>query len=552
MTNKIVPVIPDKPGIFDIKQLYDRDHPSNNARYLPPVNSIVYGEENLIYRVIECNTEELSYKLQLITLPTDYELTGRGIAISYNNDQFHVYYDPRNIPFRITIEQRLFVAGESPSFYRLVFHPYDDDKRKVVSKYYDATGKYINDNVPLTRIKANVNLWTLDPCFINEPLKDNQEIEIQVFNETGMQILSVIAFTKESIIINDTLNQLPKIVDVKVKASQQLDNGDVYVLEKQDFKSLHIFAEVTYEDGTIIENAVDNSKVFLYGEDDFVSSYAGLKQPMLLKYFLSENETTTVKGYDMLNNFVNADFNVVVVNNQIDDIIKISVLPLWDITRYGWLLYYRVYGVNNNFTMNVTPFVKIVSGSYQINKFSGPQEFIIQMDLNQVDPNKYPTPSFYIQNVWINLFSNAGTVKWLLSDASTSNNVYGQDVDKNRRPVLYYDRDKNQYFIPSSIFTNKESVIQSFYYDNNPPYNNTIQTMATVPTHFGIRDPISGSMLTAAYMDLNDYKNAFSFKNASLTNYTGSTLVVEFVNITNGNTTILYGSPVDCVSGTYS
>lgn len=553
MTTKIVPVIPDKPGIFDIKELYDRDHPSNNARYLPPVNSIVYGEDSRLYRVIESDTEQLTYKLRLIVLPDDYELSGESALIINNeNDKLCLFYDPRNIPFRVSVDSRFIVYGEAPSFYRIVLNPYSIDDQKIISKYYDATGNYVSDRVPLTRIKPGINIWTLNPCFIDKQLKDDQEIEIQIFTEDGVLIRRAIVFAKKSIIVNDTQSRIPRIIDIKVKSTQQLDNGDVYILERQSFNSLHIFVEITYEDGSIIECSVDNEKVFLYGSDDFVSSYAGLKQHMLIKYFLSENETSSVPGYDLVENFINVDFDVVVINNQIDDIVKISVFPVWDVNQYGWLLYYRIYGVNDNFTMNVTPYVTITSGNYQINNFSGPQEFIIKLDLHEVDSDRYPVPSIYIQNVWINLFSNAADVKWLLSDASTSSKLYGQDKADDRRPSLFYDKDRNQYFIPSSIFTNKESVIKSYYYNNSPPYNNSVQTIASEPTHFGVRDPISGSMLTSAYISLDDYKNAFSFKNATLTSYGGTTLVIEFVSIMNNNTTILYASPVDCINGKYN
>lgn len=553
MTTKIVPVIPDKPGIFDIKELYDRDHPSNDARYLPPVNSIVYGEDSRLYRVIESDTEQLTYKLRLIVLPDDYELSGESALIINNeNDKLCLFYDPRNIPFRVSVDSRFIVYGEAPSFYRIVLNPYSIDDQKIISKYYDATGNYVSDRVPLTRIKPGINIWTLNPCFIDKQLKDDQEIEIQIFTEDGVLIRRAIVFAKKSIIVNDTQSRIPRIIDIKVKSTQQLDNGDVYILERQSFNSLHIFVEITYEDGSIIECSVDNEKVFLYGSDDFVSSYAGLKQHMLIKYFLSENETSSVPGYDLVENFINVDFDVVVINNQIDDIVKISVFPVWDVNQYGWLLYYRIYGVNDNFTMNVTPYVTITSGNYQINNFSGPQEFIIKLDLHEVDSDRYPVPSIYIQNVWINLFSNAADVKWLLSDASTSSKLYGQDKADDRRPSLFYDKDRNQYFIPSSIFTNKESVIKSYYYNNSPPYNNSVQTIASEPTHFGVRDPISGSMLTSAYISLDDYKNAFSFKNATLTSYGGTTLVIEFVNIMNNITTILYASPVDCINGKYN
>ncbi|QHJ76789.1 MAG: hypothetical protein [Bacteriophage sp.] len=553
MTTKIVPVIPDKPGIFDIKELYDRDHPSNYARYLPPVNSIVYGEDSRLYRVIESDTEQLTYKLRLIVLPDDYELSGESALIINNeNDKLCLFYDPRNIPFRVSVDSRFIVYGEAPSFYRIVLNPYSIDDQKIISKYYDATGNYVSDRVPLTRIKPGINIWTLNPCFIDKQLKDDQEIEIQIFTEDGVLIRRAIVFAKKSIIVNDTQSRIPRIIDIKVKSTQQLDNGDVYILERQSFNSLHIFVEITYEDGSIIECSVDNEKVFLYGSDDFVSSYAGLKQHMLIKYFLSENETSSVPGYDLVENFINVDFDVVVINNQIDDIVKISVFPVWDVNQYGWLLYYRIYGVNDNFTMNVTPYVTITSGNYQINNFSGPQEFIIKLDLHEVDSDRYPVPSIYIQNVWINLFSNAADVKWLLSDASTSSKLYGQDKADDRRPSLFYDKDRNQYFIPSSIFTNKESVIKSYYYNNSPPYNNSVQTIASEPTHFGVRDPISGSMLTSAYISLDDYRNAFSFKNATLTSYGGTTLVIEFVNIMNNITTILYASPVDCINGKYN
>lgn len=550
MSNKIYPLIADKATNYSLDELYDTTSPKDNS-VLPEVNSIVFGDNNIMYRVTARDIDTLTYTMIPIKQLTDEELAGKGGIISYNNDFFRLYYDKRTQPYRVTIASRAVAFGDSVSFYKLKLYPYEIDKARYISLYYDSAGSYISNSIPMSRIQDNVNCWTFDSCFIMELLTDNQVIALEVYNEVGVMVDVIRVYAKEATITNDYLTYIPKIINAKIDCSQMMpDKETIYLLEKQAFTSLNIFVEITYDDQSKVKYPIDNRQVFLYGEEDFIASFSGQRQNLMLKYFLSENEVLGITGTSISDRYINLPFKAIVVNNEILDVVKISVIPVWNSAAYGWVLYYLMYGVGNNFVQDVTTKVQFVNGtSYDKSDFTNSQNFVISVDLSDVDATHYALPTNYTQNVYIRLFSVSSGVKWITGDSKDAPVLYGQDSTNDRRPVICYDSSKQLHFIPSSIFGNASLIINSFYYNAAPPYDTTKQVVPTKPTHYTIRDVLTNSMLTVEYQDINEFTKGFSLKDGN--SYVGSTLVMEFSVATSDGYTILYGVPVDVITGTY-
>lgn len=547
--NKIYPVNPKTPGIYETSELFDAANPKDNS-VLPKRNSIVFFSDNTMYRVIDSNTTTLTYTLSPIVNVTEDDLRGRHSLISYENDYFCIYIDKRSKPYRVTIAARMAAIGDSIGYYKLKLNPYVPGGSSYISKYYSSTGSFVSESVPMTKISDDINVWAFNSCFIHEDLEDNVTVALEVFNEYGAQVDTFYPRTKKSIISNDSLDYMPKIIQASVVCSQMMpDRKTVYLLEKQAFTSLNLSVKLTYEDGLSQEVEVDDVRTFLYGRTDFIASFSGQKQNMIIKYFLSENEVDGTDGGNITNRFINVPFQVLVRNNEILDIVKLSVIPVWNNVKHEWVLFYKLYGVHNNFYANVTPFVHIASGTYVPNDFTQGQSFVVTLDLHDVAETHYEKSTNYIQNVYIRLAPNSAGVKYILANSKDSTIVYGQDSTNDRRPMLCYDKTKNIFFIPSSVFKNTEALLKSFYYNATPPYDTTIQSSETKPTHFMIRDVYTDKMLTNYFIDIEDYQNSIALTDGNTS--VGNTIIIEFAVKLGDTYQILYGVPVDIVTGTY-
>lgn len=557
-TNTVAPLITKDIGLYRKESLYDPDNPPASAtslnRIVPVPQSIII-DNNVLYSVesVDPNT----YKSTLIPIILSDESDGYGLAsiISYGNDIFRAYYDIRTKPYRLTVDRRLVVFGGAPSFYQLVRYP-NTDKELVFSQYYSTTGAYTSSQIPMLPIEGETNTWWCQPCQISSIPVDNEELALRVYNETGARIAEVKLFAKQSDIVNDTLLFQPKIVDIKVSATQMLSNGSCYLYEKQSPDSLEITGTLVYSDGTTRRITVDDVQTFIYGKNDLIASYAGMQQKLLIKYFLSSNETTDVSPDNasvvVSDTSISREFVVKIVTNKLATPVKVSVIPEWNASLGLYNLKYFLYSSDHSGTVDITPYVTITGGSFSGSDFVNYQTFVFTVNLNSVNSTKWATSTTYAQNCYIKLQPPTALERYVIADSASSPYIYGLDNSLSRRPVLAYDSTKRQYFIPSSIFMTEESVLQSFYINANPPFDTDIESSAAIPTGFLVRDAFSGAMLTTQTMSLSNYTEAFNLIGGDNGDFVSVTVIVEFVQkLSSGVTNILYGVPVDVTTGTY-
>lgn len=553
----VSPLVTKAIGFYRKIDLYDPDNPptsTSDTNRIVPVPESVIIDGNVLYTVE--SVDPTTFKSTLVPVILSDETDGYGLAsvISYGNDIFRAYYDVRTQPYRITIDRRLIVYGGAPSFYQLVRYP-DTDNELIISRYYSTTGVYTSNQIPMLSITGETNTWWCQPCQVTDLPTDNEELTLRVYNETGALIASVKLFAKQSSIVNDTFLYQPKIVDLQISSPQMLADGSCYLYEKQSPDSLEITGVLVYNDGTKRTVLVDNAQTFVYGIDDLLASYAGLRQNVLLKYFLAYNEVLDVQASNtsvqVTDASISREVSVKIIPNKLSTPIKVSVVPEWNSSTSTYMLRYYLYSTDHSSARDVTAYTSITAGSYDGGNFTGTQSFTLSLDLNNVNSALWTQSTIYAQTCAIKLQPFSALEKYTLRDSVSSPYIYGQDNSSSRRPLLAYDATLKQYFIPSSVFLTEESVIQSFYINANPPYNSDVETSAPTPTHFLVRDAFSGVMLTAQAMPLANYTEAFNLTNGSNGDYVNVTVVVEFIQVLTTGTNILYGVPVDITTGTY-
>lgn len=473
-------------------------------------------------------------------------------VVSYGNDIFRVYFDIRTKPWAIQPDTHAVVYGINNSNYKVIRYP-GTPQEVSIALYYDASGNFNGDRVPLVAVdQVHPGAGTyFTPCNTSVQLVEGERLRLDVYNSYGALTCQIYTFAKQATIQNENVGRIPVIIGMAIGSSQLRSNNEIYIYERQDPGSLAITATLQYDDGTNIQVEIDGQRCFLYGLEDFIASYPGLQQQLVVKYFLTTDQNVNQTLLDASGSHITSTINLVVIPNQLASSVKLAVIPRWSALLNQYSLFYYLYKVDGTSVVNVTQWISISEGSYNGSLFGVAQDFTVLVDLQQMDPVAYLAPTPYQQEVIITLQPSTVYQRYTIRDASDSQYVYGVDSAAARRPVLYYDTTRQQYFIPTTLFPTTASFLQAFYMQSSPPYDAATTTVPPVPTHFFIRDAATGLPLITNMIPIAEYELAMSFiGSGDPSRFVTSNVLIEFiVQINNATNNLIFGSSVDCYSG---
>jgi len=556
---------PEYPIVIRMADLYNPLVTPATGRVIPVLDCLVVDDNYNIWIVVAVDPVTHASTLRPARMFVDNTNAQDDLVsvVSYGNDIFRIYFDPRTNPVDVRPDARLVIFGADVVSYQLVQNP--GPSQVVISRNYDASGNYTGVLVPMIKVPtpgADGGLILSPaanspaPCHTQTILTDGEAITLQAFNSQGAQVAQVSAFAKESIIINEAIYPEPIITGVAIIGSQMRSNNEIYIYQNQSVGSLGLQVVLTYSSGYTRSVPIDHTQCFLYGIEDFIPSYPGLQQTLLAKYYLNSNEVMSMALTTQSREFVSAEINLVVIANGLQAGVKISVIPIWNTHTNGYTLSYFLYSTTRNQVINVTSLVTISSSShYNPSLFGQPQTLRLQLDMSRAEPTIYTIQTIYSQVCVITLQPLSVTDRYVLKDASNAPIVFGATSTTLNRPAIHYDSLRMQYYIPTTLFPTQTLMLEAFFINASPPYDTTNETQVPMPTHFQLRDPSSGVLLTAAPISVTSYAMAVSIVGAGLPNRyatTGSNMIVEFLAIIGTTRLILYGVPVDVSPGVYS
>lgn len=548
---------PAAPGIWPRAAIYDPtwNDPSYNSyqgqRIIPPICSIVQDTDETPLWVIA--VDPVTYVPTYTAIPLSTANDNVVSMLNYGNSVLRLYADYRAAPYPVTPDSKCIFIGKSPRFYTLSRYP-NTAQETIISQYYNQAGQLASQMVPLKALDDTNTSWYLQRGHINQILEHNEEILVKIYNEDGVEVYNALLFTKESAVINEDIIYAPTIVGLTVTGTQRLANGDFFLYEKQDFASLGFQVTLVYDDGQSYQVPIDGVKCVLYGDTDFISSFSGLRQNILIKYFRTDNEAIDPAIAGATGDMISVTVPVTVIPNTLGTTVKIMPMVNYNSTTARYVLRYWMYFGDGRAPIDVTAYVTIVGTAPNTTSayFGQWQTFTVTLDMKNVDPTNYPTSALYQQTVVIQFGPPNNLVRYQIRDSSTSPYVYGQDNSSARKPSVRFDRNRGQAFIPSYVFGNQQAFINSFYTLASPPYDPSIELIPQTPTHFLLRDQITGNMLITAPLPIASFNQPFSMLNDTTGAYIGSVVIVEFINVISPQVRrTLFGVPVDMTAGTY-
>ena len=527
--------------LYDISDIYDPDNPTGTGRYVPVVGSGVWINNELWKVTAVDPVTNKSTLVQVYSPGSDPSADG---ITSHRNDILRLMVNNTLTPIRALPDQSVRMWNGNARTYALYRYPGDNTKKTLISQYYNSSSQFLSNYVPMVPAGDSSTSYVCQACQLGADLTDDEDIGIAIFDESGAEMYYTVLRVKHSTIINDPMSIGKQVVSLTVKTAQMLDDGTSYLFEQQPISSLDVYGIVTYADGSTLKVLVDGRQTFLYGESDFNPAFTGMKQLMQLRYNFSANEMSSTG--DTTVTAISTNFYVKVLSGKFSIPAKISVFPYFDQNTNGYLLRYYLYTTQNRM-FDVTNFVTQIGTAFQPTNYVNPQSLTMSVDMSAIGDPDYVTPVVKTQNVVIKLSPVSAYVRWTISDSLSSAMTYGSDGPNQRRAILNYDSSKGVYFVPSSIFQNQAAFLESFYYCASPLYDSRAVSAPQTPTHFGIRNPYTGLLLSQT--PITEYTG--SITPSVNTDFTGGTVLVEFSIETSAGSTILYGVPVDVYAGTF-
>jgi len=552
----------DNPGLYLIEHIYDSvTNPSGTI--IPRPGSLVLdrGNNNLLLTVKSVNevTLNTTYEPVLTSLlspetsptsPADDSITS---IIDYGNTRFYLFYDKAENPTKLNPDKEIIILGDDAVSFEISRFDVTLQQYVPISLYYDTGGVYRGTKVPLIPIADASNAKIPTNCHTNWDMGEDDVYLLAIYDYAGTQCGSFKLFSKKAL-INNTLEDALIIEDMMIEATQ-IDDEGLYLFPDQDPSSLVITPRLIYNNGTSRVLSIDNTVCYLYGLDGFTAAYPGQSVELLVKYFLAPTQQASGDALVVTEDthYLMKQVTLTVKDPGTNEYsFKILVVPKYIVSTSTWTLLFFMYTVGDTVVRNITPNVTVSAG-FNGQTMGADQAVILSLRIRDIFPDA-ASDFIYQQPLAIRLAPYNYYERYILRDTMGDlYGIYGVDSPILARPVLYYDASIEKYFIPTSKFSNTNTLLEAFYYKLRPPYNSDWLTAPPNPSHFTIRDAVNGMLLLSAPISLEGYQQSFSLTNVtSPDQLLGINCIVEFLLYEQDQYTSLWGAPVDVYAGIYA
>lgn len=528
-----------KPDVYAYDDINFDPNKPESGKVWPSLNSLIIKNDGSLWYVAEKNDETYELKLK----PVSISETENVKTISYGNDILVCYVDKRTNPNKLVVDSKLLFFGNNLIEYGL-YRVTEHGEEIPISAHFDAVGTFISNRVPMASVKGYPEARYPTNCHTLEEVKESEPLLLRVFNNLGNIASEVTVFIRNGIWLNDLESLTNPIVEFDAVCLQMKGN-DFYIYQKQDPSHLNIVPRLRFADGTVMEVPVDNKRCFMYGLEDFEPSYPGYSQMLVFKYFLSPRDTSAIATTQSGKRFITTTKKLIVVANKYDYSAKITTVPIFDYNAEAWKLKYYIYLSTRDRMIDITDKVTVVGTKFDGSSAKWGHEQCLKLTTNLQTVFDTDDELPYAQTVCITVWDPRFSYQaYTIRDNSSTDIVYGVESSIIRRPILHYDSVIEQYFIPSTIFGDWDSVVEAFYLKASPLFNTRVETAPPVPTHFLIRDSNNGQMLIGGPISKDSYGVAFNtVLNTPV--LVGRTVIVEFLLEVDDDFKLLYGVPVD-------
>ena len=511
--------------------------PEGDGRYVPNVDDMVVDWDAGFFRVITVDLRTGLSRLKEWQLPN--KSTGDqqegilfGIDISAIGESYRAYIDNSVTPHTLSLDSRLRCYGTTASHVK-VFRGTDiSDSGEILSAMYDGNGSFISENIPLESLRvdgeANNAIKTPKVGYTLRELPDGEVVTAVVYDDVGSAISYSRLLVKNSAFIRSTeANQ--RYVEGVYLESPFLSKTDDRVLElptNMPVEGVSVTGVVQYSDGSKVRLPANAGQFQLHGLDHFISSTSGQKIPLVLVYWLGENEYGYGSNVGGNGRFVSEIYEGMTMPFESAYSIKLYAYPRWVDNIRGYELDYYIGTLDRSTFKKVNMQTSLTSNSpaFQPLAFGEEQHLTFAVEMSKVDPT-YPAYR-HIQTLDIELKrpgSEAGDL-WGVGFSHGQAPLFGEGLVADMSMV----NANNWKLDLANHFTTQEEWLNHLYYATQPLRHVEKEAVAPAPNMFVVK-----TKTRSFEFPIERWANELTLGSNDLKQ--GESLIVEFIHRSSQN-----------------
>lgn len=490
MSETLVPIY-DPNRSFRVWNIDEIFRGPNTGRFVPNVNDMVLDWNKGFYRVTTVNEVTGLSTMVEWTPPNstgfDNDGTLIGIDIAAQAESYRVYLDDSVTPHTLAVDSRLHIYGSSASHVKLFKGVDITDAGSVISAMYDQNLNFIGENIPLELVAMpdQHNLAVKSPVvgYTLKKLQDGEIVTCVVYDDAGYVISYSLLIVKNTSFIRTSEAGRKYVMSIRLE-SPFLNSLDERLLEfptNMPVDDVPVTGVVTYSDGSEVRLPGQGGRFRLYGMDHFVSTIVGQKVPLVLTYFLGEDEF--VYGASPgANRHMSVEYWGTTTEFEKSYTLKLYAFPRWIDDIRGYALDYYLYSLDRCLVYKVTDQVTIsnTSPAFRPMDYGVTQRLIFSVDMDKVDP-KYPKYR-HVQTMEITLLNPglSNDDRWTIAFSPGQNPPYGKGIKALIRNI---NVDHAEVLLDNG-FNSQEEWLRHVFFATEPLHNYNTEVEAPLPNVF--------------------------------------------------------------------
>ena len=464
-------------------------------KHIPKVNDFVVDYTTwTTYIVLAIDETTLIPTLkQIHPFGMSYTLTQAdtlfGVGPGTQADTYRLYVNKNEFPYTGCVDQCCWVGGSNTAFARVFKGVPEDPNAKVISKIYDAQGRFVTDRVSLENLTLdthiNYNKRTVKPFQITEDLENNEILTVVFYSNTGIVVSKRQVLVENTTAIKAYSDTTKYVTSIQLKSSFQDKNSPDRILYPLNvpINSLNLTGVVTYSDASTIELPVDGTKFSIFGLESYLPTLLNQTYDIVLCYNLSPSEAC-LGATSQDGKAVTRPYTIKTVNPNNSYVVKLFGYPQWVNAATGYKMRWYLISLERDRLFDVTDLVMFskTTGSVDPKGYGYIQKKSIYLNLRDVEATW--KPFIHTQQVEVELLGPPGFDKTLWRIAQEVNvnkpkfgeGVYVKLVENMQTQTLKVD----------CGLSTKESWLEAVYRNTQPLYDPQTETKAPEPTHFSI------------------------------------------------------------------
>lgn len=462
------------------------------GRYVPKVGDwILDTEANVQYKSIGLDLTTMLTTFEEVKGTTSIGMSDEdmilGVGPGSSEDTWRCYLDKSVMPYLLATDQRYEVKGVASVKAKIFRGTALDNDLKVVSAFFDPSGKLLGEDIPLELIQeaGNISRKQIPPCYTTEDMPDDEPVTVAVYGAAGQLLSKRVMLIENTGFVRTPGNAKKYVTEIRLKSPWMSKSNPMQLDYPLNLltQGLQLTCVVVYSDGSTIEVPVDGTKAALHGLESYVSTIVGQQVGLVLTYNLSSDEIAygaevgetkhMTALYTALTKPIDGAYSV-----------KLFGFPVWIDAVHGYRMEWYLYNLDRQQVFKVTPYVKFNANVAAFDPLAYGVKQTLSVSVNLKDVSGAFNAWVHTQTIDVALMApgTSRTTNWTIAFDPMQDPPYGLN---NAAKTTFVNSNQYKVRIDQGEQT-QASWLTRLFRQTKPLYDSTREVQAPDPTHFSL------------------------------------------------------------------